>query len=77
MDFNFPEKKGTGIERLIPHAEPECVELMQKLLKTLGASTGSFKPSSAQSPHGPVSRDCGEAYINQYGNVSRTKSQCV
>ncbi|CAJ1356616.1 unnamed protein product [Effrenium voratum] len=33
MDFNFPEKKGTGIERLIPHAEPECVELMQKLLK--------------------------------------------
>ena len=33
MDFNFPEKKGTGIERLIPHAEPECVELLQKLLK--------------------------------------------
>ncbi|CAE7392704.1 MOK, partial [Symbiodinium necroappetens] len=33
MDFNFPEKKGTGIERLIPHAEPECVELMQKLLR--------------------------------------------
>lgn len=33
MDFNFPEKKGTGIERLIPHAEAECVELMQKLLR--------------------------------------------
>jgi len=33
MDFNFPEKKGTGIERLIPHAEPECVELMQRLLR--------------------------------------------
>lgn len=34
MDFNFPEKKGTGIERLIPHAEPELVELMKKLVRT-------------------------------------------
>eukprot|EP00435_Cladocopium_sp_Y103_P004866 s262_g1.t1 len=33
MDFNFPEKKGTGIERLIPHAEPELVELMKKLVR--------------------------------------------
>lgn len=33
MDFNFPEKKGTGIERLIPHADPELVELMKKLIK--------------------------------------------
>lgn len=33
MDFNFPEKKGTGIERLIPHADPELIELMKKLLK--------------------------------------------
>jgi len=33
MDFNFPEKKGTGIERLVPHAAPELVELMKKLIK--------------------------------------------
>jgi len=33
MDFNFPEKKGTEIERLIPHAEPDLVELMRKLIK--------------------------------------------
>lgn len=33
MDFNFPEKKGTGIERLIPHADPELVELMKKLVR--------------------------------------------
>jgi renal tumor antigen len=33
MDFNFPEKKGTGIERLVPHAAPELVELMKKLLR--------------------------------------------
>jgi len=33
MDFNFPEKKGSGIERLIPHADPELVELMKKLIR--------------------------------------------
>lgn len=32
MDFDFPEKKGTGIERLIPHADVELVELMKKLI---------------------------------------------
>jgi renal tumor antigen len=33
MDFNFPEKKGTGIERLIPHASTELQELMKKLIR--------------------------------------------
>lgn len=33
MDFNFPEKKGTGIERLIPHADPDLIELMKKLVR--------------------------------------------
>jgi renal tumor antigen len=33
MDFNFPEKKGTGIERLIPHVSPEVSELLKKLLE--------------------------------------------
>jgi len=33
MDFNFPEKKGTGIDRLIPHADTELVELMKKLVR--------------------------------------------
>ncbi|CAK0846811.1 unnamed protein product [Prorocentrum cordatum] len=33
MDFNFPEKKGTGLERLIPHADLELTELMKKLIK--------------------------------------------
>lgn len=33
MDFNFAEKKGTGVERLIPHASPEMVELLKKLIK--------------------------------------------
>ena len=33
MDFNFPEKKGTGLERLIPHADSELIELMKKLVR--------------------------------------------
>jgi renal tumor antigen len=33
MDFNFPEKKGTGVERLIPHADSEFTELMKKLIR--------------------------------------------
>jgi len=33
MDFNFPEKKGSGIERLLPHADVETVELMKKLIR--------------------------------------------
>jgi len=33
MDFNFPEKKGTGIERLIPHADADLVELLKKLTR--------------------------------------------
>lgn len=32
MNFNFPPKEGTGIDRLIPNAPPECVELIKKLL---------------------------------------------
>lgn len=33
MDFNFPERKGTGIEKLVPHADPELTELLKKLIK--------------------------------------------
>ncbi|XP_024542504.1 MAPK/MAK/MRK overlapping kinase isoform X1 [Selaginella moellendorffii] len=31
-DFKFPQQDGTGIARLIPHASPACVELLNKLL---------------------------------------------
>eukprot|EP00899_Mesostigma_viride_P026692 jgi/Mesvir1/7207/Mv19029-RA.1 len=32
MDFNFPPKEGTGIEKLIPHCSRDCIELITKLL---------------------------------------------
>lgn len=32
MDFDFPSKQGTGITKLLPHASPEALDLMNKLL---------------------------------------------
>jgi len=32
MDFNFPTKEGSGIEKLIPHCSVECIDLINKLL---------------------------------------------
>ncbi|XP_022090583.1 MAPK/MAK/MRK overlapping kinase-like isoform X2 [Acanthaster planci] len=31
MNFNFPPKKGSGIQKLLPHASPESIELMFQL----------------------------------------------
>jgi len=33
MDFNFPPKEGSGIEKLIAHVSPECTDLINRLLK--------------------------------------------
>jgi renal tumor antigen len=33
MDFNFPPREGTGVAPLIPHATPECVDLVCSLLQ--------------------------------------------
>lgn len=30
--FNFPPKEGTGIARLIPHADPHCIDLIESLV---------------------------------------------
>ena len=32
MEFNFPAKTGTGIDKLIPHAPKECIELIKQML---------------------------------------------
>jgi renal tumor antigen len=32
MDFDFPTKAGTGIAKLLPHASPDALDLMSKLL---------------------------------------------
>jgi serine/threonine protein kinase len=32
MNFNFPPKQGTGIDKLLPHASPESLDLLKKLL---------------------------------------------
>lgn len=32
MEFNFPHKKGTGIEKLLPNATRDCIDLLYRLL---------------------------------------------
>ena len=32
MEFNFPKKEGTGIAKLIPHVNPEVVDVITKML---------------------------------------------
>lgn len=31
-DFNFPQKKGIGFEKLLPNASKQLIELLYKLL---------------------------------------------
>lgn len=32
MDFNFPPQEGTGLEKMLSHVTPECIDLLYKLL---------------------------------------------
>lgn len=32
MELNFTPKKGTGIERLVPHASKDAINLIYKLI---------------------------------------------
>jgi len=32
LDFNFPQKAGTGIEKLLSHCSPDCIDLLKQLL---------------------------------------------
>jgi len=32
LDFNFPQKVGTGIEKLLPHCSPDCIDLLKQML---------------------------------------------
>ncbi|GFR47371.1 hypothetical protein Agub_g9080 [Astrephomene gubernaculifera] len=61
MDFNFPPKEGTGVAKLIPHVNPECVDLIVKLL--------SYNPderlSARQALRHPYFRDLREAEKRQ------------
>jgi renal tumor antigen len=32
LDFNFPQKTGTGIEKMLPHCSADCIDLLKQLL---------------------------------------------
>jgi len=52
IDFNFPEQKGLGIPSMIPHASPEAINLIQKLL----AYDPEERISARQTLHHPYFR---------------------
>ena len=31
MNFNFPPKKGSGIEKMLPHCSQDCVDLIYQM----------------------------------------------
>lgn len=61
MDFNFPTQEGTGIEKMIPHIAPECVDLIVKLL----AYNPEDRMSARQGLRHPWFRDLREAEKKQ------------
>lgn len=32
MEFNFPQKLGTGIDKLLPHVSADCLDLLKQML---------------------------------------------
>lgn len=46
VDFNFAPQKGIGVSQLIPHAPPECVDLITKV----GSVYYSNRPITVSNP---------------------------
>eukprot|EP00198_Chlamydomonas_reinhardtii_P004251 XP_001693587.1 mitogen-activated protein kinase, long flagella protein 4 [Chlamydomonas reinhardtii] len=61
MDFNFPPKEGSGVAKLIPHVNPECVDLIVKLLMY----NPDERLSARQALRHPYFRDLREAEKRQ------------
>jgi len=67
MDFNFPQKEGTGIARLIPHVSLECIDLILKLL----AYNPEDRLSARQALKGAYLRDLREAEKREQAQPDR------
>lgn len=57
MNFNFPLKEGTGIDRLVPNASADCIDLIKKLL----AYNPDDRLSARQALRHPYFKDLREA----------------
>lgn len=57
ISLDFPESKGMGIPQLIPHASPDCIDLIVKLLKYDAAE----RISARETMRHPYFKECREA----------------
>jgi renal tumor antigen len=57
MNFNFPQKTGTGIDKLLPNGTPDAIDLIKKLL----VYNPDDRYSAGQALKHPYFRDIREA----------------
>lgn len=57
MEFDFPEQQGTGVEKLIPNASPDVLEVITKMI----AYDQANRMSAGQALKHPYFRDLREA----------------
>jgi len=70
ISFDFPLEKGIGIAQLIPHAQPEAIDLMTKLLKY----DASERITARETLRHPYFRDIREAESKRQNNATGVPS---
>ena len=61
ISFDFPPQRGVGIPQLVPHATPDCIDLMVKLLKY----DASERITAREAMRHPYFKDVREAEAKQ------------
>ena len=64
MEFNFPKKEGTGINKLFPHASPDAQEIIGKLL-VYNADNRISASQAMKHPYFKELRESDKASINE------------
>ena len=69
INLEFPVQKGIGIPKLIPHASPDCIDLIVKLLKY----DASERITAREAMRHPYFRDVKEPERNKWQIISVTR----
>ena len=68
ISLDFPPQKGIGIPQLIPHASPECIDLIVKLLKY----DATERITAREAMRHPYFRDIKESERGERGSTKAT-----